>query len=353
MLRAMTKRLAEDERNLAIERVVRAIGGGGSPLVYADLGAPGYGRRRRGKGFSWHRADGTSLTDPATLARCRALVVPPAWREVWVCTEEYGHIQCTGLDARGRKQYRYHELWHELRNREKFDGLARFGARLHRIRRAADEAMTGARHDKRRVVAAAVRLIDLGLVRVGNDAYARQNGSHGATTLRARHAEVQGDALLLDFDGKSGVRRELDLHDAGLARSVLYCQELPGQRLFRYRGADGEVHPVSSSDVNAWLEEAAGEPFTAKDFRTWGGTVAAWQYADAHRADPAAHPEVQAVKHAAGVLGNTVAVARKYYVHPALLARIEARDVPARAKRSRKRLDVSETSVLRFLESLA
>ena len=348
----MTGRAGRAERNLALERVVDAIAGAASPLVYADLAAPGYTRRRRGKGFSWHEPDGASLADAAALERCRALVVPPAWRDVWVCREANGHIQCTGLDARGRKQYRYHEAWSELRNREKFDGLGEFGAALHRIREAADEHMAGPRHDKRRVVAAAVRLIDLGLVRVGNDAYAKENGTYGATTLRAKHVELRGDTVLLDFDAKSGVRRDLDLEDAALARSLRYCQELPGQRLFRYRGADGEVHPVGSSDVNAWLHEVTGKPFTAKDFRTWGGTVAAWQFADAHRRDAVRRPEVQAIKHAAEVLGNTVAVARKFYVHPALLAAIEAGGVPPRAKRSRKRLDVSETSVLRFLEAL-
>ena len=339
-------------RAKAIERVVDALGGSASPLTYADLAAPGYARRRRGKGFSWHLPDGRRLDDAAAAERCRALVIPPAWNEVWVCTDEHGHIQCTGLDARGRKQYRYHALWQELRNREKFDGLVEFGRSLHRIRDAMDDAMAGPRHDRSRVVAAAARLIDLGLVRVGNRAYARDNGTYGATTLKREHAEIHGDSIVLDFDGKSGQHRDIDIEDAALARTLRYCQELPGQRLFSYRGADGKVHPVGSADVNAWLHEATGKPFTAKDFRTWGGTVAAWQHGDAHRDDGAAKPEVQAIKHAAATLGNTVAVARKFYVHPALLDAVAARDVPPRAKRSRKRLDVSETSVLRFLESL-
>ena len=341
------------ERNAAeIERAVAAIAGGDAPLRWADLEAPGYGRRRRGRGFSWHHPDGRRLASERAVERCRALAIPPAWRGVWVCRDEHGHIQCTGTDARGRKQYRYHALWQEIRNREKFDGLVEFGRALRRIREAADEAMSGPRHDKPRVVAAAVRLIDAGLVRVGNRAYAKSNGTYGATTLRERHAEVRGDRVLLEFDGKSGARREIDLEDPALARSLRYCQELPGQRLFRYRGADGKVHAVDSADVNAWLREAAGEPFTAKDFRTWGGTVAAWQHADAHRADALARPEVAAVKHAAATLGNTVAVARKFYVHPALLDAVAAGETPPRARRARVRLDRSETSVLRFLEAL-
>ena len=338
-------------RAKAIERVVDALGGPASPLTYADLAAPGYSRRRRGRGFSWHRPDGRRLDDAAAVERCRALVIPPAWNEVWVCTDEHGHVQCTGLDARGRKQYRYHALWQELRNREKFDGLVEFGRSLHRIRDAMDDAMAGPRHDKSRVVAGAARLIDLGLVRVGNRAYARDNGTYGATTLRREHAEIRGDSIVLDFDGKSGQHRDIDIEDAALARTLRYCQELPGQRLFSYRGADGKVHPVDSGDVNAWLHAATGRPFTAKDFRTWGGTVAAWQHSDAHRDDGAAKPEVRAIEHAAATLGNTVAVARKFYVHPALLDAVAAGRVPPRAKRSRKRLDVSETSVLRFLES--
>ena len=341
------------QKTKAIERVVGAVAGDASPLRWADLDAPGYGRRRRGRGFSWHHPDGRPLRQASALERCRSLVVPPAWSEVWVCRDEHGHIQCTGIDARGRTQYRYHPLWRALRDREKFDGLADFARALPRIRAAVQEAMNGPRHDKSRVVAATVRLIDSGLVRVGNCAYARTNGTYGATTLRERHAEVRGDSIALEFDGKSGQRREVDIEDAALARSLRYCQELPGQRLFRYRGADGEVYPVDSADVNAWLREATGEPFTAKDFRTWGGTVAAWQFADAHRDDELSRPEVRAVKHVAATLGNTVAVARKFYVHPALLEAIGTGETPPRARRSRVGLDVSETSVLRFLEACA
>ena len=342
----------ERSRTRAIERAVEAIAGDACALRWADLEAPGYGRRRRGRGFSWHLPDGGRLDDAVAVERCRALAVPPAWSGVWVCTDEHGHIQCTGVDARGRKQYRYHALWREIRNREKFDGLVEFGAALRRIREAGDAAMAGPRHDKSRVVAAAVRLIDSGLVRVGNSAYARDNGTYGATTLGERHAEVRGDSVALDFRGKSGRRREIDIEDPALARSLRYCQELPGQRLFRYRGADGEVYSVDSGDVNAWLREATGEPFTAKDFRTWGGTVAAWQHADAHRGDGLDRPDAKAIGHAAATLGNTVAVARKFYVHPALVEAVAAGEVPPRARRARARLDVSETSVLRFLESL-
>ena len=204
------------------------------------------------------------------------------------------------------------------------------------------------------MVAAAVRLVDRGLVRVGNEAYARDNRTFGATTLQPEHVDVDsGDGVTLDFVGKSNQERHIAFEDAALARSLRYCQELPGQRLFRYRGGDGKVHPVDSSDVNAYLRKASGiEAVSAKDFRTWGGTVAAWCHADSHRGEALPRPDVAAVRHAAETLGNTVTVARKYYVHPALLAAIARGETPPRAARSRKNMDIRETSVARFLDSL-
>lgn len=336
---------------------VRSVGVdivGAPALVYADLDAPGYGRRRHGRGFMFLTPDGKRLSEPDALAHCRSLVIPPAWNDIWIGQRTDGHILCTGLDGRDRKQYIYHPLWNEWRNRRKFESLPEFASRLHRIRDAVDRDLTGARLSKRRVVAAAVRLVDRGLVRVGNDAYARDNRTFGATTLRARHVDTgPGDCVTLDFVGKSNQERHVVLEDAALARSLRYCQELPGQRLFRYRDADGDVHPVDSADVNAYLREASGiEAISAKDFRTWGGTVAAWAHADAHRDDALARPDVAAIRHAAKTLGNTMTVARKYYVHPALLTAIANGKTPPRARRSRKRMDIGETSVARFLDSL-
>ena len=327
----------------------------GAPgLVHADLSAPGYGRRRHGRGFTYLKPDGERLDDGKAVAHCRALVIPPAWSEVWIGRQTNGHILCTGLDERERKQYLYHPLWNEWRNRRKFESLVEFATRLHRIRDATARDLKGARVSRRRVVAAAVRLVDRGLVRVGNEAYVRDNRTFGATTLRTRHVEAEPDGTItVDFTGKSNKDRHLAFEDPALARSLRYCAELPGQRLFQYADDDGEARPVTSSDVNGYLRDASGlEDISAKDFRTWGGTVAAWQHADAHRDERLAKPDAEAVRHAAETLGNTVTVARKYYVHPELLRTIAARDPPPRANRSRKRLDVSETSVLRWLESL-
>lgn len=318
-------------------------------LVYSDLESPGIRRRVRGTGFSFHHENGR-LVARDVAQWCRSLAIPPAWRQVWINRQRNGHILCTGLDAKGRRQYRYHPDWTVARNLVKFEHLADFAQRLHRIRDRVEIDLAGPRHGKRRMVAAAVRLIDRGLVRVGNEAYTRQNGSVGATTLTASHIALDGSAVTLDFPAKSGKRRELDIEDDALARTLRYAQELPGQRLFRWRSDDGTLRDILSDDVNAYLSQASGLDVTAKDFRTWGGTVAAWTYADAHRDDPPARPEHAAIKHAAAVLGNTVAVSRKFYVHPALVAAIEATDVPPRAKRSRKQLDIAETSVLRWLE---
>jgi len=320
-------------------------------LVYSDLQASGIRRRRRGKGFSFHLDDGTSVP-PAVAVWCRSLAIPPAWQRVWICQQRNGHILCTGFDARGRRQYRYHPDWTSARNLVKFDGLADLARRLHRIRDRVAIDLRAQRHSHRRVVAAVVRLIDEGLVRVGNEGYARSNGTYGASTLQERHVSLDGEHVALAFTGKSGQARRIDVDDAALARTLHYAQELPGQRLFRYLGDAGEVRDVQSHDVNDYLQACCGCATSAKDFRTWGGTVAAWRHADAHRNAPPARPEVQAIKYAADLLGNTVAVARKFYVHPSLVAAIEAGNVPPRARRSRKHMNIAETSVARWLESL-
>ncbi|HWH81372.1 MAG TPA: DNA topoisomerase IB [Burkholderiaceae bacterium] len=296
-------------------------------LVYVSDADPGIRRVRRGAGFAYVRPDGAALRDAGQLQRIRRLAIPPAYGQVWICALPHGHLQATGRDARGRKQYRYHADWRRQRDERKFDRLLEFGAALPRIRRqvAADlAAPIGEQVARRSVVAAIVRLLDTTLMRVGNDEYARSNGSFGLTTLRQRHARVRGAALQLRFRGKSGVVHDVSLEDRRVARVVRQCQALPGQELFRYVDEQGETHGVGSTDVNDYLREASGGDFTAKDFRTWHGSVHALQLWRALDPAEAARPTLAGTKRllaeVAARLGNSVAVCRKAYVHPKVLA---------------------------------
>jgi DNA topoisomerase I len=292
-------------------------------LRYATDARPGISRRRSGRGFSYRDADGRTIRDRAVLARIRALAIPPAWTDVWICPWPNGHLQARGRDARGRKQYRYHADWHQRRGSDKFDRMLAFAEVLPRIRRRcdADLATRGLSRDK--VLAAVVRLLELTLIRVGNDEYVRLNRSFGLTTLRDRHATVDGGSVRFRFRGKSGQTHEVGLRDRRLAGLVRRCQELPGQELFQYVDDDGEVRDVDSEDVNGYIREAAGAEFSAKDFRTWAGTVLAYralralQPADGERG--AKRNVVEAIRQTADQLGNTPAVARGSYVHPAVL----------------------------------
>jgi len=295
-------------------------------LVYVSDEAPGYSRHRRGKGFVYRRPDGTPLRDPASLSRIRALAIPPAYTQVWICALEQGHLQATGRDARGRKQYRYHPAWRAARDAHKFDRLLEFAAALPRIRARVKRDLGPANAQPVRrdaVLATIVRLLDTTMVRVGNDEYARSNGSFGLTTLRRRHAAVTGSRLRLRFRGKSGVPQEVAVDDPNVARIVRRCQTLPGQELFQYLDDDGEPHSIGSADVNDYLREASGGDFTAKDFRTWHGSVhalaLAGQPAEAAEGTPASRAK-QVLSEVASRLGNTVAVCRKAYVHPRVLA---------------------------------
>lgn len=270
--------------------------------------------------------DGSRVGDPHTLARIRALVIPPAWRRVWICERPDGHIQASGWDARGRKQYRYHAEWRRVRDESKYERLAAFGRRLPSIRRriAADLARDGMPREK--VVATLIRLLEATLMRVGNEEYARTNGSYGLTTLRDRHVTVSGADVRFRFRGKSGVMHEVSVADRRVARIVRRCQELPGQVLFSWMDADGVVRDVGSSDVNEYLRAVVGAEFSAKDFRTWAGTVlAARALAVPVPASPRARRAavVAAVKAVAARLGNTAAVCRRCYVHPAVLEAFE------------------------------
>jgi DNA topoisomerase I len=293
-----------------------------SGLRYASDARPGITRRRAGRGFTYRDVDGSPIRDPSVRARIAALAIPPAWTDVWICPWPNGHIQATGRDARGRKQYRYHADWRSRRGSDKFERMVEFGHVLPRLRRRCDRDLGRRGLPREKVLAAVVRLLELTLIRVGNDAYARLNRSFGLTTLRGRHAKVTGSRIRFRFRSKSGVIHESDLRDRRLAAIVRQCQELPGQELFQYVDEDGGVHDVASDDVNAYLREATGGEFTAKDVRTWAGTVLAYRALRAQGAGdrpPVARRKlVAAIGAAAERLGNTQAVARGSYVHPDL-----------------------------------
>jgi DNA topoisomerase-1 len=294
-------------------------------LRYASDSRPGWTRHRAGRGFSYRDTDGRPIRDPETRARIRALAIPPAWTDVWICPSPNGHLQASGRDARGRKQYRYHPDWQAHRGLDKFDRMLAFAAALPRIRRRCDRDLARRGLPREKVLAAVVRLLELTLIRVGNEEYARLNRSFGLTTLRDRHASVRGDAVRFRFRGKSGQQHEVGLRDRRLATVVRRCQELPGQELFQYVDADGSVQDVTSDDVNAYLREASGGDFTAKDFRTWEGTVLAYralralQPGTSNDGRDGKKVVVEAIRDTADRLGNTPAVARRSYVHPAIL----------------------------------
>jgi DNA topoisomerase-1 len=322
--------------------VARAAG-----LVYVTDAMPGIRRVRRGERFHYVRPDGRPLRDAAELERIRKLAIPPAYREVWICPLPHGHVQATGRDARGRKQYRYHPQWRLARDADKFGRMLAFGRALPRIRRRVqqDLAPPASGHPHRQaVLAALVRLLDTTLLRVGNDEYARSNGSYGLTTLRNRHAQVQGSSLRLRFRGKHGIAVDVALEDPRVARIVRRCQAMPGQELFEYADDDGTIRRVGSADVNEYLREASGDDFTAKDFRTWHATVHALALARRGCAPNEILTEVSAR------LGNTVAVCRKAYVHPGVLE-LSCEPCEAAAPRRRTGLSAAEADLLAFLAS--
>jgi DNA topoisomerase-1 len=304
-------------------------GSGSSPDPVAPAGLrlvsdrrPGLGRRLVQGHWRFFDHEGKAVRDETTAERIRKLAIPPAWRDVWICPLPQGHIQATGRDARGRKQYRYHAEWLALRAEDKYARLVEFGRALPAIRKrvARDFRRPGLGREK--VLAAMVRLLETTLIRVGNEEYARANQSYGLSTLRDRHAKVRRDGVLFSFKGKSGRVHEIDLQDERLARIVRRLRDLPGQELFQYLDTDGSVVNVGSADINAYLRETAGEEFSAKDFRTWAGTVlAALFLAKQHATEkkPTKRSIVRAIEEVAARLGNTVAVCRKSYIHPAVI----------------------------------
>ena len=330
-------------------------------LRYVSDEEPGYRRQRRGRGFTYFRPDGERVTDADLRSYFGSLAIPPAWTEVWICSQRNGHIQATGRDEKGRKQYRYHPAWEAARNRHKFDRMAAFGHALPKLRAQVNEDLRRRKLSYEKVVAVAVALLDETMIRIGNAEYAARNGSHGLTTLRDEHLEVEGGTLRLRYRAKGGKLREITLRDRRLAGFMLRCQEVPGQELFQYVCEDDTCRPIESTDVNAYLQATMGEAFTAKDFRTWGGTVTAAALLHEAGAVPT-DAEAEAiyrdvVKGVADSLGNTPAVCRDYYIHPDIFAAYQSGKLFStwqRAARSFTQdplgLDLAETAVVRLLK---
>ena len=291
-------------------------------LTYVNDNDPGITRRRAGKSFSYRAPDGSLVKDAETLARIRKLAIPPAYTDVWICPDPRGHIQATGRDLKGRKQYRYHADWGEARGETKYHRAIEFAHALPGLRAKIERDLSKPGLSKAKVVATVVRLLELTLIRVGNSEYARRNKSFGLTTLRDRHVKVDGSEIRFKFKGKSGIEHQTGLKDRRLARIVRAAQEVPGQHLFQWVDRDGVRHEIGSADVNAYLREAIGDDFSAKDFRTWAGTVAAAQallgYEPPKTATEAKRTLTACAKTVAGRLGNTPAVCRKAYIHPAV-----------------------------------
>jgi DNA topoisomerase I len=292
-------------------------------LRYVSDEHPGIRRRRSGKGFAYTRPDGTRLTDHHVLGRIRALVIPPAWTDVWICPHPDGHIQVTGRDAKGRKQYRYHPRFREVRESTKYEHMVSFAEALPTIRAKVREHMALRGLPRQKVLATVVQLLESTLIRVGNDDYAKQNNSYGLTTLKTRHACVNGNEVRFRFTGKSGKQWLLRVKDRRIAKIIRACQELPGQELLQYLDHDGQPQDVTSSDVNNYLKEITGQYITAKDFRTWAGTVlAAMALNEVKVFESAAQAKRNlraAVANVAARLGNTPTICRKCYVHPELI----------------------------------
>jgi DNA topoisomerase-1 len=292
-------------------------------LRYVHDSQSGIRRERIGEQLRYTGPDGTPVEDEATLARIKALAVPPAWTDVWICPHPNGHLQATGRDAKGRKQYRYHPKWRNVRDEVKYERMISFGKALPAIRREVDRALRLPGLPREKVLATIVYLLEATMMRIGNDEYARENGSFGLTTLRNRHVRIDGSDVEFRFRGKSGVYQQVRVHDRRLAKIVQRTRDLPGQELFQYIDDEGQTHSVGSADVNDYLRAISGEDYTAKDFRTWSGTVlAALALREFERFDTQAQAKknvVRAIESVAKKLGNTPSICRKCYVHPAVI----------------------------------
>ena len=335
-------------------------------LRYVTDGVPGIRRQRAGKGWAFYWPDGERIAEREERRRISALAIPPAWTDVWICPDPVGHIQATARDARGRKQYRYHLLYRAARDKSKFRRMLEFSEILPDIRERVERDLRAGDLTRRQILATVVRLLDKTLIRVGNDEYARENRSFGLTTLRGRHVEIDGSKLRFTFRGKSGVSHEVAITDRRLARIVQQCQDLPGQELFQYLDVKGRRQTISSDDVNAYLRETTGRDITAKDFRTWAGTMlvarALCTVGPAKTRREAERNILRALDEVADRLGNTRAVCRKYYVHPGLVSAYlmgltvtlpSAIARPLRRNHASAALRADEVAVLQFLQEVA
>lgn len=325
-------------------------------LHYVDDSRPGISRKKRGKAFQYYNPGGDRITDANEIKRLNALAVPPAYTDVWICPDPRGHLQATGRDARGRKQYRYHPRWREVRDIDKYSRLQAFGKALPKLRKKLEAQLAEPGFSREKVLATVVMLLDATLIRVGNTQYAKQNKSYGLTTLRNRHVDVAGSEIQFHFRGKSGIEHEVSVKDRRLAKVVKRCQELPGQDLFQYLDEQGERHTISSSDVNDYLHQLTGADFTAKDYRTWAGTAMALAVLRELEWQPESQAKshvVATVKDVAKQLGNTPAVCRKCYIHPAVLEHFTLGELSRLPKpRVRKGLKAEEVALAMFLERL-
>jgi DNA topoisomerase-1 len=326
-------------------------------LRYACDNGRGIRRIRVGKGFRYVAPTGRTISDEKTLARIRRLAIPPAWKDVWIAADSHAHLQATGRDARGRKQYRYHPRWREVRHQNKYDRMVPFALALPALRRKVASDLRHPALTKHKVVAAVVELLGKTFIRIGNTEYARTNKSFGLTTLKDGHVKIRGAELSFEFRGKSGIRQSITFSDARLARIVKKCQDLPGQELFQYIDAGGRRRVITSADVNAYLKETTGNEFTAKDFRTWAGTLlAALALRDEPREAAAKTTKrviVRAVERVASHLGNTPTVCRTCYIHPYVIESYADGTLPAKLAGSRRRvrgLSPDENAVLGLLE---
>ena len=325
-------------------------------LHYVDDSQPGLRRKVLRGHFAYFDTDGQRIKDPDEIKRINALVIPPAYTDVWICADPRGHLQATGRDARGRKQYRYHPRWREIRDEDKYSRMIAFGKILPKVRRQLEVHLAAPGLDRNKVMAAVISLLDSTLIRVGNSQYARDNKSYGLTTLRNRHVEVKGSNIAFQFRGKSGVEHQVTIKDRRLAGIIKRCMELPGQNLFQYLDEHGERHSVSSHDVNDYLQQLTGSDFTAKDYRTWAGSALALAMLRELHWEPEPQAKqhiVNMVKAVARQLGNTPAVCRRCYIHPKVLEHFVLGELAKLPKpRQRKGLRMEEVALATFLERL-
>ena len=323
-------------------------------LRHSSDSEPGISRKRMGRYWAYFDADGKRITDRDEIDRLNAVGLPPAYEKAWFCADANGHLQATGVDARGRKQYRYHPAFREKRDSAKYEGLLEFGKALPKLRRRVEQDLKRRSLTREAVIAAVVRLLDRQHIRIGNEEYAKENKSFGATTLRRRHLRRTGHGLMMRFAGKHGIVHEVKITDSNLKRICKRCQDLPGQMLFQYVNGDGEPKPVTSGDVNDYIKEASGGEFTAKHFRTWGASVIACDQL-LKKAEHARISLKTVIEPVAEALGNTPAISRKSYVHPKLLEAVkeDSRDPLSGMERprGRKRMSSSEVALLHFLTS--